>query len=227
MIVGVLATFDDQLIMDMATDEAVGEGQHGVAEDVPADSLDDVLDELGTVGFDPLPFLGAADAHVGDGFSAEAILADPRFDVGEHSAGGELDEEHAAPAEEADAVDLCLNPLPDGGFDRPIDVPPECDDHGIGGTPGVDQGLQLFFLEPHFEGTHGFQGADGSAVAEGQLSDLALLAQVSVDSVLDDRNAEHLAGGGTVDVLAFSEDLGSPGLAGEIRQDPGLDRGVI
>lgn len=107
LVVDVLAALDDQFIVDVAADEAVGEGSHGVAEDVPADGLDDVLDELRTVGLDPLPFFRTADAHVDDGFSAEAVLPDPGLDVGEHPAGGELDEEHAAFAEEADASDLC------------------------------------------------------------------------------------------------------------------------
>ena len=44
--------FDNQLIMDVPDDEAVPESFHGVAEDVTADSLDDVLHELRTVGFD-------------------------------------------------------------------------------------------------------------------------------------------------------------------------------
>ena len=50
------AAFDDQLIMNMADDEAVPEGFYGVAEDVAADGLDDVLHELRTVGFDAFPF---------------------------------------------------------------------------------------------------------------------------------------------------------------------------
>ena len=49
--------FDDQFIMDMPDDKAVAEGLHGIAEDVAADGLDDVLHELRTVGFDAFPFL--------------------------------------------------------------------------------------------------------------------------------------------------------------------------
>ena len=78
--------------MNVAADEAVGESSHGVAEDVPADRLDDVFDELRTIGFNPFPFLCGSDAHVGDGFSAEAILSDPGLYVGEHPAGWKLDE---------------------------------------------------------------------------------------------------------------------------------------
>ena len=50
--VNIRAAFDDQLIMNVTDDEAVLESFHGVAEDVAADGLDDVLHELWTVGFD-------------------------------------------------------------------------------------------------------------------------------------------------------------------------------
>lgn len=76
-VIDVLAAFNDQFIMDVTTDEAVGEGPHGVAEDVPADGLDDILHELRTVGFDALPFLCRSDAHVGDRLPTEAVLSDP------------------------------------------------------------------------------------------------------------------------------------------------------
>ena len=36
------AAFNDQFIMDMSDDKAVPEGFHGVAEDVPADGLNDM-----------------------------------------------------------------------------------------------------------------------------------------------------------------------------------------
>ena len=55
--VNVWAAFDDQLIMDMSDDETMPESFHGVAENVAADCLDDVLYELRTVGFDAFPFL--------------------------------------------------------------------------------------------------------------------------------------------------------------------------
>ena len=49
--------FDDQLIMNVADDEAVPERFHSVTEDVAADGLDDVLYEFRTVRFDAFPFL--------------------------------------------------------------------------------------------------------------------------------------------------------------------------
>ena len=55
--VNIGATFDDQLIMNMANDEAVPERFHGVTEDVAADSLDDVLYIFRAVRFDAFPFL--------------------------------------------------------------------------------------------------------------------------------------------------------------------------
>lgn len=43
--------------MDMADNEAMPECLHGIAEDIAADGLDDILHELRTVGFDAFPLL--------------------------------------------------------------------------------------------------------------------------------------------------------------------------
>lgn len=74
-------TFDDEFVMDMADDKAVAEGLHGIAEDIPADGLHDVLHEFRTVGFDAFPFLRGADANVGDGFAAELVSSDTGFHI--------------------------------------------------------------------------------------------------------------------------------------------------
>ena len=55
--VNIRGAFDDQLIMNVTDDEAVPESLHGIAEDVAADGLNDVLHEFRTIGFDALPFL--------------------------------------------------------------------------------------------------------------------------------------------------------------------------
>jgi len=79
-------TFDDQFIMDVSDDEAVPESFHSVAEDVPADSLHDVLNELRTVGFDSFPFLCGTNTFVGDGFAAKLIFTDTGLHIGEQTA---------------------------------------------------------------------------------------------------------------------------------------------
>ena len=55
--VDIRAALDDQFIMNMTDDKAVPECFHGIAEDVAADGLNDVLHELWTIGFDAFPFL--------------------------------------------------------------------------------------------------------------------------------------------------------------------------
>ena len=77
------AAFDDQFIMDVTDDKAVPQSFHGVAEDVAANGLDDVLHELRTVGFDAFPFLCGADSFIGDGFAAVLIFADTGLHIGE------------------------------------------------------------------------------------------------------------------------------------------------
>ena len=84
--VNVRAAFDDQLIVNMTDDKAVPEHLHGVAEDVAADSLDDVLHELRTVGFDTFPLLCGSNSFIGDGFAAILVFSDAGFHVGEQSA---------------------------------------------------------------------------------------------------------------------------------------------
>ena len=55
--VNLRTAFDNQLIMNMTDDETVPESLYGIAEDVAADGLDDILHELRTVGFDAFPLL--------------------------------------------------------------------------------------------------------------------------------------------------------------------------
>ena len=94
-VINILAAFDDELIMDMTADKAVGEVTHGKAEKVSGDCLHDVLYEFRTVAFNSFPFLGGADTFIGYGFTAESIFSDTRLDVAKSSTGRKLDEEHS------------------------------------------------------------------------------------------------------------------------------------
>ena len=113
--------------MDVRHDGTAGECPHGVAQDIPADRLHDVLHQLAAEGFQPLPFLRAAHAHVGDGLPAKTVLADPRPHIGKPPAGRERDEHHAALVNEADAVCLREYPLFDALLHRAVNIPPKFD----------------------------------------------------------------------------------------------------
>ena len=139
--VNIRAAFDDQLIMNVTDDEAVLESFHGVAEDVAADGLDDVLHELWTVGFDAFPFLCISNTFIGDGFAAILVFSDTWFHVGEQATGWKFDEEHSAFIKEADPAYFRLDALRDRSFDSAVDVPPKGCDHRVGVSPGVDQRL--------------------------------------------------------------------------------------
>ena len=89
------AAFNDQLIVDMSDDEAVPEGFHSVAEDVPANGLNDIFHKFRPVGFAALPFLCGSHSFISDGFSTELIDPDPGLDIRRPPAGGKLDEEHS------------------------------------------------------------------------------------------------------------------------------------
>ena len=88
----VLADFDDQLVMNVPDDEAMAEGLHGIGQDVPADSLHDILDKFWTVRFDSGPLLLSVHAHIGDGLAAEHVIIDSGFCICQLSARGEADE---------------------------------------------------------------------------------------------------------------------------------------
>jgi hypothetical protein len=227
MEVNFLAAFDDQLIMDVSNDEAVGESLHGIAEDVPADCLNDVLDKFGAIRFDALPGFCASDAIVADGFSAEAVLSKPWVDIAEPSSRRQGDEEDAVLVGELDAADLRPDVLPDSCFDRLIDSSPELHNMRIGLSPEVYQRLQFFFMQSHFQSSHRFQGSDRSAVSEGEFCNLAFLAEVSIDPMLDYWHAEHLGSGGAVNVFSFRKYLGTPFFSGDVGEYPGFNGGVV
>ncbi len=50
---------------------------------------------------------------------------------------------------------------------------------------------------------------------------------MTIDLVLFDRYAEHLAGRGTVDIFTFNEYFGTPGLTGQVGQHSGFDGGEV
>ncbi len=72
--------------MNMPDDKAVSECLHGIAENITADGLDDILHELWTVGFDAFPFLRGFYAFVGNGFAAILVFSDARLHVGKQAA---------------------------------------------------------------------------------------------------------------------------------------------
>lgn len=108
-VINILAAFDDELIMDMTADKAVGEVTHGKAEKVSGDCLHDVLYEFRTVAFNSFPFLGGADTFIGYGFTAESIFSNAGLYIAKSSTGREIDKEHSASAEEFDSIYLCRN----------------------------------------------------------------------------------------------------------------------
>lgn len=60
--IGILRTFDNKLIMDMAADLLIGKILHSVAQQISGYSLYNIFHKLRTVAFDAFPFLGGADA---------------------------------------------------------------------------------------------------------------------------------------------------------------------
>ena len=143
--IGIFRNFDDQFIVDMSADETVFQVLHGIAENVAADSLGDILDVFRAVGFDPLPFLICADSIIFHAFPAEAVCADPGLHIAEPSAGWKVNKEHAGFPAEPDTADFCHEMLRNAVFYCLIDIPPEPDDIRIGLAPHIDERLELVF----------------------------------------------------------------------------------
>ena len=142
--------------MDMGHDGVAPQRLHGIHEDVSSGGLDDVLYELRTIAFQPLPLLRAAHPLIGDGLAAEVVLADLRFHIGQPSARGEGDEQKSALIGKAEAVRLRGAPFLYAPLDLPVYIPPELDDAGIGSAPSVYQRFQLIFRHTHFQCAHCF-----------------------------------------------------------------------
>ena len=68
---------------------------HGMAQDVAADRLDNVLHEFRAVALQTRPLFRGVCAHVGDGGTAELILPDAGPYVGQPPPGRERNEQHA------------------------------------------------------------------------------------------------------------------------------------
>lgn len=212
----VRAILNDQLVVYVSADKAMVQRPHGVGQDIPADGLYDVLDEFRTVGFDAAPFLLGIDAQISDGLAAELVLTDAGLHIGQAATGRQRDEQYTAVHLEADTADLLRNPHLNGGLHRFIYYPPVGRDVGIGFAPHSDQRLKLVFRQAHVQRTHGLQRANGTAIAEGELSNFAFLAEVCVLAVLFDRYAEHSGCTFAVDVPAVVEHVGTPLLPGQV-----------
>ena len=161
--------------MDMRHNRAVPQRLHGIAQNVPADRLNDVLHEFRAVAFQTRPLLRGVCAHVGDGGAAELILPDAGLYVSQPPPGRQRDKQHTRLTGEANAVCFRCGLIDDSPCDGPVNFPPQLDDHGIGCAPGVHQRLEFVFLKPHFDSAHRLERAHGAAIAERQFRDFALL----------------------------------------------------
>ena len=82
--VGVLGFVDDYFVVDVHDNlvPSLSDECHGVDEQVTSDCLDDVLDELAAVGFQPPPLATSRDTAVSDGGASPPALAQLGLHVG-------------------------------------------------------------------------------------------------------------------------------------------------
>ena len=213
--------------MNVRHNIAAAQGAHGVAQQIAADALHDVLHELGAVGLDAFPLFRHAHAHIGHSRRAELVLADPGLGVTQVSAGGQVNEQHSGLHMEADTVGIGGGLIPHRRHNRFVHVPPQPGDVRIGSAPLPDQRRKFLFGQTHFQCAHGLECAHRAAVTESQFGDLALLTKMAVNAMLFHRHTEHLAGGGAVNIAAALEHLHAPLLTGQPCDHAGFYRAEV
>ena len=203
--------------------------RHRYSETVARSRLHDILDQLSAVGLCFLPLLRRlVHAHVDDGLpSGHVVLPESCAPVAELPTARQFHEEVAVHVAESDAVPDPDGPvLTDGCLGCHLAGPPELRDGRVGRAPCVDDALQFFLRDLAFA-VHGLHRSDAALVSAGQLCDLALLPEISVDAVLYDRHVVHLGRRRAVDVAAIAEGLKPPLLAGDPADHAGLDGGEV
>ena len=211
--------------MDVHDDLVSGSVQadHGFCQNISGGSLNNVFDEFGSIAFQPCPFFLLSDTFIGDGLAAELVKSHLRLHIHQLSAGRQHNEHHAALIYEADTMGFRGGFLLDAGGGGTIHIPPQLGDERVGLSPGIHQRLQFLLRDTHVQCAHGFQCTNATTITKSQLGDLALLTEVSIDTMLLNRDMEHLAGRCTVNVAAISENLLSPLLSGKPCDDSCLD----
>lgn len=74
--------FNHQFIVNVHGDKAVGQGLHGISEDIAGGGLNDIFNQLRAVGLQPFPFLRAADTFIGDTLAAELVSSEFGLHIG-------------------------------------------------------------------------------------------------------------------------------------------------
>ena len=87
--------------------------------------------------------------------------------------------------------------------------------------------MQLFLLQTHVQCTHRFQSANAAAITQREFGDFAFLPKMTVHAMFLDRDFEHLACGGAIDVAVIGEDVQSPLFPGNEGKHAGFDCGKV
>ena len=116
----------------MTANPIIPQRSHSIAENIPADRLNDVLHEFRTIAFNALPLLRCANALISDGFTAELILTDTGLDVGNPSAARQRDKQHSALIFKLNAMCVCAKPLSYCILHAAVDFPPESNNIRVG-----------------------------------------------------------------------------------------------
>ena len=210
----------------------------GLRQTVAGDSLNNVLDQFPTVGFDAAPLVFVVHAHIGDGRTAPAVFTDSRLHIIELATGRKRDG-HAGrttdavtfPREGA-AANAERAAILDDADRRVVEAVPKVADFGVCVAPLIHDVFDFFVRQvgKQLAGVHLPHGGNATLIAEGQFCDLAALSEGIFGVALLDpfqRDTEHLRGGRFIDFAVCAENLKPPLLVGQPRYDAGFDGGEI
>ena len=108
---------------------------HGMAEDIPADCLGDVLHKLRAVALKPFPLFCRSDTHVGNTLSAEPILLYPGLHISKAPSGRQGDEQHPTLIIEQNTIYFLRLMIYDRFLHCPVRLPPEGYNSWVGFSP--------------------------------------------------------------------------------------------
>ena len=96
-----------------------------------------------------------------------------------------------------------------------LDIIPELDYTGIRSAPHLNNIRKLILSYASLQSTHSHERVNRASITKCQFRNFAFCSQVSVLSILNNRDTEHLRGGSAVNIFVVSKNLLPPPLTGE------------
>ena len=104
-----------------------------------------------------------------------------------------------------------------------MNIPPQLYNGRITLSPGIHNRLQFFLSKPHINSTHADHRSNATTISKCQFCDLTFLTQLSIDTMLFNRNTKHLTGRCAIDITVVPKNFLTPALPSKPCNYPGLN----